>query len=186
MSLELLDLLRWIAIVFVGGVTYAPLGKTLASTLSLGGVAAYVMAYLMVAALIWLVFTLIRRMAGEKLLGSDTFGGYEYYMGMVAGGVRFLCILIFSMALLNAKPINRTELEKQRKDQIESLGAIYFPPFGYIQQDIFEKSICGQFARQHLAAQFIQVDPKQLNRPRSDTIYRTRQRDVDDAMGRGR
>jgi uncharacterized membrane protein required for colicin V production len=180
MSLELLDLLQWLAIIFVGGLAYAPLGRALADFAGMGGMGAFLLAYLLAAVGIKLLFLLVKRMTGEKLLGSDTFGGYEYYLGMLAGGVRFLCILMFGLALMNAKQVSRAELDQQIKDQKENLGSVYFPPYGTIQRSVFQTSVCGRAAKQYLAAQLIQVDPSVGGKPRNETIYRKHQRDLDE------
>jgi uncharacterized membrane protein required for colicin V production len=182
MSLELLDLLQWLAIIFVGGMAYAPLGNWLGELGGLRPVIAAVVAYLLVAVGIKLLFLLLKRMTGEKLLGSDTFGGYEYYLGMLAGGVRFLCILIFGLALLNAKQVTNVELDRQIKAQKESLGSIYFPPFGAIQRSILQRSVCGPLVGQYLTAQLIHVDTSAVGRSRNETIYRTRQRELDEVV----
>jgi uncharacterized membrane protein required for colicin V production len=180
MSMELLDLLQWLAIIFVGGLSYAPFGKALADLIGIGALGAYLLAYLLVALGIKLVFLLLKRMTGEKLLGSDTFGGYEYYLGMVAGGVRFLCILMFVLALMNAKQVTKAELDRQIKDQKENLGSVYFPPFGTVQRSVFQDSACGRMVKQYLAAQLIQVDPTVGSKSRNETIYRRHQRDLDE------
>jgi uncharacterized membrane protein required for colicin V production len=180
MSLELLDLLQWLAIIFVSGMAYVPLGKALADSANLGALSAFVLAYLLVAACLKLLFLLLKRLTGEKLLGSDTFGGYEYYLGMVAGGVRFLCILMFVLALMHAKQVSKTELDSQLKDQKENLGSVYFPPYGTIQRSIFQESACGRAVQQYLAAQLITVDPSVGRTSRNETIYRKHQRDLDE------
>jgi hypothetical protein len=122
-------------------------------------------------------------MSGEKLLGSDTFGGYEYYLGMVAGAVRFLCILLFILALLHAPQVSQAELDKQLRAQKENLGAIYVPPFGTIQRYILDGSITGRLVKQYLPAQLVCVDPSAGSGRRGETIYRTREREVDEVIG---
>jgi uncharacterized membrane protein required for colicin V production len=180
MSLELLDLLQWLAIIFVSGLAYAPFGTMLADVARIGAVSAYVLAYLLVAVGIKILFVLLKRLTGEKLLGSDTFGGYEYYLGMLAGGVRFLCILMFGLAVMHAKQVTKTELDRQIRDQKENLGSVYFPPFGTIHRSVFQQSVCGRAVKQYLAAQLIQVDTYVGGRSGNETIYLKRQRELDE------
>jgi uncharacterized membrane protein required for colicin V production len=183
MSVELLALVQWLLIIFLGAMAYDPLGRALADFTSLGPVFSFVTAYLLVAAGIKIVFVVLKRMTGEKLLGSDTFGGYEYYLGMVAGGVRFLCILLFALALLNAPQVSQVELDKQLRAQKENLGAIYFPPFGNVQRYILDGSITGRLVKQYLPAQLIHVDPSAGSGPSGETIYRAREREVNEVIG---
>jgi hypothetical protein len=89
---------------------------------------------LLVAGGIFGLFLALKRYVGRKLFGSDVFGAAEYYLGMVAGAVRFFLILIFALALFNAPQISDAELAKRIAAQNDSLGAIYFPPFGSIQR----------------------------------------------------
>ena len=105
MSLELLSVLQWLMIVFVAAITCEPFGKMLADLSGISPVLTYTAAYLLAAILIKIVFIMIRRMAGEKLVASDVFGNFEYYLGMTAGLIRFACITLFVMALLNAQSV---------------------------------------------------------------------------------
>jgi len=183
MSLELLAVMQWLLIIFVGAMAYDPLGRALADITGLGATVAFVTAYLSMAVGIKIVFVVLKRMTGEKLLGSDTFGSYEYYLGMVAGGVRFLCILLFALALLNAPQVSKAELDKQLRAQKENLGEIYFPPFGSIKSYILDGSITGRLVQQYLPAQLIHVSSYTGGGRGGENIYRTREREVDDAIG---
>ena len=49
-----------------------------------------------------IVFTALKRKYNPKLEGSSFFGGNEYYWGVVAGLVRYLCLMLVALALLNA------------------------------------------------------------------------------------
>jgi uncharacterized membrane protein required for colicin V production len=183
MSVELLAVMQWLLIIFVGAMAYDPLGRVLVDFTGLSTLFCFVTAYLLVAAGFKGVFIVLKRMTGEKLLGSDTFGGYEYYLGMGAGGIRFLCILVFFLALLNAPQVSNAELEKQLRTQRDDLGEVYFPPFGSIQRSVLDGSLTGRTARHYLARQLIHVDPSAGSGQSGETIYRTRQREVDDVIG---
>src|SRR6266545_2231909 len=113
MSSELLSVIQWLAIVFLGAMACGPVGKWLAELSGFSPVTTYITAYLLAALVIKIVFWMIKRMAGEKLVGSDVFGNLEYYLGMIAGGVHFTCITIFALALLHAKPVNAEHLAAQ-------------------------------------------------------------------------
>jgi uncharacterized membrane protein required for colicin V production len=181
MSLELLTVLQWLAIVFLGGLACDPFGRMMAEFSGLNPTLTYITAYLLTAIGIKVLFVLIRRIAGEKLVTDAVFGNMEYYLGMAAGTVRFACILVFAMALVNARVVTDEQLDAQLKYQKDWAGSIYFPPFGVIQRNIFKESITGRAVKQYLSAQLINVDPSAAGAP-TETIGKRREREVDDVM----
>src|SRR5438874_6438005 len=181
MSLELLSVLQWLAIVIVSAIACAPLGKMLADFMVISPVVTYSAAYLFTAIAIKFLFYMIRRMAGEKLVSGTIFGNLEYYLGMVAGLVRFACIVVFGLALLNAKQVTKAELEAQLKYQQDWAGSIYFPPFGSIQRAVFEESLSGKAVKQYLSGQLINVDPK-AGSVAHENIGRQREREINEIM----
>jgi uncharacterized membrane protein required for colicin V production len=179
MSLELLSVFQWLAIVFVGAMICGPLGKLFADFSGISPVLTYITAYLLAAIAIKLFFVMIRRMAGEKLMSGEVFGNLEYYLGMLAGLIRFACIILFFLALLSAKQVTKAELAAQLKSQQDWAGSIYFPPFGSVQQAIFEESLSGRTVKQYLSDQLINVDPSAGGGAR-ETIGRRREREVNE------
>ena len=113
----------------------------------------YITAYLLTAIGSKVFFFLVRRMTGEKLVSKAVFGNFEYYLGMGAGVARFACILLFGLALLNAKQYTKAEIKAKLEHQQDWAGSIYFPPFGVVQQTIFEESLTGRAVKQFLSAQ---------------------------------
>jgi hypothetical protein len=104
---------------------------------------------------------------------------------MVAGAVRFCCILLFFLALMHAQPINEKELAAKLKAQKEDLGSIYFPPFGDIQKSIFEESAVGKLVKDNMRSQLINVDT-QLAKNNRDNIGQMRMKDVNEIIDRKR
>src|SRR5438128_124874 len=111
MSMELLSLLQWLVIVFGGAMACGLLGKSLADLSGINPVVTYITAYLLAAIVVKILFVMIKRMAGEKLVSGELFGKLEYYLGMLAGSVRFACMILFVLALLNAKQVTKAELQ---------------------------------------------------------------------------
>jgi len=179
MSLELLSMLQWLSIVFVGALACDPFGRMMAEFSGLNPTLTYITAYLLTAIGIKVFFVLIRRMTGEKLVSKAVFGNLEYYLGMSAGVVRFACILLFGLALLNAKQVTKAELDAQLKYQKDWAGSIYFPPFGDIQKAVFEESLTGRAVKQFMSAQLINVDPSAAGVP-TETIGKRREREVEE------
>jgi|SRR5947207_14944 len=182
MSLELLSVLQWLLMVFVAAMACVPFGKMLSDFSGISPWITSLTAYLLVAIAIKIVFFFIKRMSGEKLLSAEIFGRLEYYLGMIAGMVRFACITLFVLALLNAKQISKKELEAQLKYQKDWAGSVFFPPFGSIQKAIFEESLSGRAVKEYLSGQLINIDPSAGSGVPRETIGRRREREVDEIM----
>jgi hypothetical protein len=130
-----------------------------------------------------MVFGWIKRAAGEKLVGSDVFGNSEYYLGMMAGGLRFACYLIVGMALLNAKNVTTEQRVAMARMQQENFGDISLPTIGSIQQTVFAGSASGQFAKRFLAGQLIVPDAADPGARPMDTLGRQRERAISEILG---
>jgi uncharacterized membrane protein required for colicin V production len=180
LSEELLDVIQWVAIVVLGAIFYRPVGQALNAATRLPPFYANVFSYVVIALTIKLLFGVFKRAAGEKLVQSDAFGPFEYYLGMIAGVVRFFCILLFALSFLHAKYISDSERAATAKMQADNFGSISFPTFGSLQHTIFYESISGQFIRKNLRAQLVQ--PSRGGFIGHDTIGRRRQDAVEEVL----
>ena len=158
MSQELLIFLQWAAIVIVCAVTYQPLGDWLFLTAHmLSRLIFYIIAYVLSASLVSSAFVLVKRLLGGKLIGSDTFGKWEYYFGMPAGMLRFFCMLLTGLAVLNSRLYTPQEIQADRAYQMKNFDSEFFPKLYQIQAGVFEKSLSGKLIKQHLA--FLLIKP---------------------------
>ncbi len=158
MSEEFLSLIQWLAILIVCGVTYEQGGKLIERFAPmLGPLTCYLFAYVGGALLILLVFAAIKRSLGGKLLGSDIFGRSEYYLGMASGLVRWTCILLAGLALLNARYFSPMEVRANQKFQDDVYGSDFFPTLQSVQSTVFEKSLTGPWIKQNLG--FLLIKP---------------------------
>ena len=158
MSEEFLSLLKWLAVVVGCAVLYAPLGQMFASSSSVFSMlSCYLMAYFAAALVIFILFALLKRGVGGKLLGSDIFGRAEYYLGMGSGLVRFGCIMIASLALLNARAFDVAEVKAMENFQNREFGSNYFPTLHSVQAAVFERSLTGPWIRENLG--FLLIKP---------------------------
>ena len=62
---------------------------------------------------------------------------------MIAGVVRYSCILIFGLALLNARLYSPKEISDDLKFQNDVYGSNFFPKMYSIQADVFKNSFAG-------------------------------------------
>jgi uncharacterized membrane protein required for colicin V production len=158
MSGGLIPLLRWLCIVFICAAAYEPLGRlfyqsgSIFSTLS-----CYLLAYVGSALIIVATFIGIKRALGGKLLGTDVFGTTEYYFGMGSGLVRFACIVLAFLALLNARLYSTAEIKAREKYVNDVYGKDYFPGLQVLQSTVFEKSLTGPWIKENLS--FLLIKP---------------------------
>lgn len=157
MSQELLPLFKWIFLIGVCSIAYEPLGLWLAPLLGVGKLFAFIFAYCLIAMLITFVFVGIGRSLGEKLKGSDAFGKGEFYLAMPAGVVRFACITLALLALLNARYYTTAEVKALEKFQNENYGSNFFPTLSSVQDDVFMRSFLGKQIKAHLS--FLLIKP---------------------------
>ncbi len=180
MSQELLDVLQWLLIVVVAALGYKHLGDLLSDYTHMGPLAAYITCYVGIAVVIKLIFSAIKRAVGEKLVQADTFGGMEYYLGMVAGCIRFGCVLLVGVSLLHAKFISLGERMANRKMQSDNFGTISFPTLASVQDEVFKGSSSGKFIRRHLREQLIHPTPAGSG----PSIKLPHERDLEEVLGK--
>jgi uncharacterized membrane protein required for colicin V production len=182
MSEEILSLAQWISIVLAGSFFYETLGRSLARATGMNLAYSFFVSYAGIALAVKLLFTLVKHWLGEKIVGSDTFGGSEYYLGMIAGVIRFACILLTFLALMNAPYYSDAERAAENKKQADNFSDIRFPTFATVQQDIFVGSFTGQWLRTN--APFLLIQSVADNRPQGEGIGKQRQREVESIFNR--
>src|SRR6476659_6004078 len=158
MSQELISLVKWLTILFVCAVAYEPVGAFFGqSTTLFSSLSCYLMAYIGAALVIILLFAAINRALGGKLLGSDVFGGAEYYLGMGSGLIRFICILLVGLAVLNARYYTPQEVKAEMAFQNDVYGSHYFPTLHSVQSTVFKTSLTGPWIKENLS--FLLIKP---------------------------
>lgn len=171
MSVELVPMLQWIAIVIAGAAFYRPLGDMLAQSSPMSHIFCYIALYLVIAIVVKSVFSLIKKGAGGKLVENNVFGSGEYYLGMFGGAVRFACILLAALALMNARLYTPYEVAKVRAADVDLYGSTFFPRFSEVQQGVFKESFLGSLIKKH--AEFLLIAPtkpenKDIERRKTD------------------
>ena len=107
--------------------------------------------------MIFLLFVGIKRVLRGKLVGSDIFGRTEYYLGMGSGLVRFSCMLLAALALLNARYFSPTEVRAMEKFQDDVYGSNFFPTLHSLQATVFNRSLTGPWIKDNLG--FLLIKP---------------------------
>ncbi len=183
MSEELLDVIKWGLIIVVAGAAYLPLGKMLSQLSVFSLLSSYLFVYVGVAALIFALFGFIRSKVGGKLASAEIFGNAEYYLGMMAGGFRYLCVILVGMALLNARLYSEADIRASIKYQDDNFGSHFFPTLPDIQQEVFKSSLCGKAIHTFIPVVLIKSTPSSSKDIRG-TGTRVRARELEEVLDR--
>ena len=181
MSGECLPTLQWAALVLLSALLCDPLGRWLYFTLNVDLIFGLILAYLVTAIAVIFAFSMIKRSVGEKLVGADLFGRLEYYLGMLAGMVRCVLVIVFLLALLNARLYSDADLAASARFQKDFEG-IRFPTIGSIQQDVFKKSFSGKNLKRY--APFLLIRATAPGGNSQETIGKRQEKEINSIIGR--
>ncbi len=183
MSQEFLDFLMWLGIVFGAALGYKPISSFLVKTTGLSLLWAQVLGYFAIILVCLIVKSILDRLIQDKITEWDLFGGLEYPLGMVSGAIRFLCMLLMVLALLNAKLIPEQERQAELKKQEQELGSIYFPTLGQVQYTVFNDSFFGRLVKKHLSWMLIEGVPSG-EKQKTEDLKSKKQETIDKIIGK--
>jgi uncharacterized membrane protein required for colicin V production len=184
MSEELLDIIKWALILVAAALLYAPIGQFLSGVSFFSLLSCYVGVYALIVLSMMLLFSMIRRSVGDKLVGSDTFGNAEYYMGMMAGMFRYACIILVGMAFLNARYYSPAEVQAKSKYQQDNFGSSFFLTLPDLQKEVFVNSLTGRMAHDYLSVALIRPTAGSTRDLQDDSIARRREGAINDIMNK--
>jgi uncharacterized membrane protein required for colicin V production len=185
MSQELLPTLQWLAIVIVCGMFYWSLSPTIHQYAQFGTLWSNITAYFLIAVGIHLIYMWFKQMLATKLVEKDPFGRAEFYLGMTAGVVRFACMLLVAMSLMNSYVETAAELAQTEKFQKDNFSDIRFPTYGEFQQDVLFKSFTGNLVETQLKPILLaSVAPTKTEK--KDSMAQKKNQEIDDILGSGK
>jgi uncharacterized membrane protein required for colicin V production len=158
MSKEILPLFLWLVMVLAGAFLYKPVAQLLVSYAGLKSVTStFLIAYFIIAFVVFLMFSFLKRIFKEKLGGNNFFGSSEYYLGMISGFIRYACILIFFMALLNAPYYSAADIQAKKDYNarwfgggLQGYSGNYIPDLQSVQESVFKTSLIGPHLKDYL------------------------------------
>ena len=164
MTKEIVPTAEWLILVVAAGLGYSLLAHVYTSSCHMSVLLSAVLGYLTIALVVFLVFTAIKKTLVPRLTGSSIFGSAEYYLGMLSGMIRYACIVIFFLALINAKHYTAAEIAaKQAYNQRWYGGGLYsgnyIPDLRNVQDGVFKESFSGQYIKDYLGMMLIQTGP---------------------------
>jgi uncharacterized membrane protein required for colicin V production len=162
MAKELLPLLQWLLLVSVCGLVYPVIARLCVNYFGWGKPISAVAGYLALALVIFFIFAILKQKLTERLVAGNFFKGSEYYLGMMAGLIRFACALVFVLALMNAPVYSAAEIAAHNAYVARTYGGgqagfsgDFFPTFQSIQEQVFKKSFTGHCIKDHLGVLLI-------------------------------
>jgi len=164
MSKEFLPLLEWLLAIVLATLFYSKATDILVNVAGMKRSAgAYVTAYLTLVMIVFFVFYFIKYSLKPKVGGSSFFGGAEYYLGMAGGMVRYACIVILFLALLNAPIYSQADVAAIKAYNKKNYGGglydgNYLPNIPSIQHSVFEESFLGRYIRDYCGVILIHAD----------------------------
>ena len=175
-SLELPGMIKWVCLMLVCAVVYKPAGLLISGVGDFDLLPCFLSAYLGVALLMFLLFSILERRLLPRLMENDFFGRGEYFLGMGSGLFRFASMLLVGLALLNAREFSPLEVRAMEKYQEENYGSDIFPGLHTLQEAVFEHSFSGSFIKDDLG--FLLITPTETNQkqPRNDAPKQTSKR----------
>src|SRR5208283_5059791 len=170
MSKEILPLLKWVSLVLVCGIWYPMAAQLLVNTAELGRVPSNIFGYLLLAFVIFIVFAILKWLLASRKTENNLFGGGEYYLGMLSGMIRFACMLLAVLALLNAPYYTAAEIKKHDAYVKRWFGGglysgDYFPSMHTVQEQVFTKSFTGPYIKDYLGPLLIEIAPPPAAKP---------------------
>jgi uncharacterized membrane protein required for colicin V production len=181
LSQELLPTFQWLGIVVAGGMIYWSFSPLIRQYTQFTVLWSNIAAYLLIALGVHLIYLWFKQMLAAKLVEKDPFGRAEFYLGMLAGIVRFACMLLVGLALMNSYVETAAELAQAEKFQKDWFSDIRFPTYGEFQQDVLFKSFTGNLVESNLKSVLIAsvTGPKAQKK---DSIAQKRNQEIDDIL----
>ncbi len=187
MTKEILPVSLWLTIVIGGAFGYKRLGDLFIQSgivKSLFGKSVgeetitYISSYLIIAGAVFTVYSFIRRRLAPKLEGSNAFGSSEYYFGMISGALRYICIVFFVLAMLNAPYYTQADIQAAKAYNNRNFGGglagfsgDFFPTVSETQISIFKDSQTGPFIKDNLSVLLIDTGSYVAPDAHNATIY---------------
>ena len=165
MTRELGPTLQWLSVVIAAGLAYGLLAGFYASQCGLRSkLASALLGYMTITAVLLLIFTPIKQTLNKRAENGGVFGGSEYYLGMFSGLVRYASMIIFALALLNARSYTAAEIAATKAYNQRWYGGgmysgDYMPDLHTAQDAVFKQSFSGPYIQNYLGMVLIQTGP---------------------------
>ena len=180
MSRELLPAFQWVALVLVCGLGYSLVARIFRNATGLNQLTSDVLAYLLLASVVWVLTSIPKHKFADRLAVSNFFGASEFYLGMLVGMIRFACILLAALALLNAPFYTTADIaahaayvQRWYGGGVQGYSGDFIPSLQSVQEQVLEKSFVGPCVKKYLRPLLInteQPDAKKSSAPQTQPV----------------
>jgi uncharacterized membrane protein required for colicin V production len=165
MTRELAPTLQWVTVVLVAGLVYPFVANFFVADCGIRSkLWSALLGYMSIASVLFLAFVPIKNALKKRAENGGIFGGSEYYFGMCTGPVRYAFMIMFVLALLNAKSYTAAEIAaKKAYNQRWYGGGLYsgdyMPDLHTAQTSVFKDSFLGPYIQNNLSILLVQSGP---------------------------
>lgn len=164
MTKEILPTVQWLIVIIAAGLAYGLVAQVLSNSCGLSKLWAGICGYLTIALVVFIIFSAIKKALLPRLTGSNVFGSAEYYAGMPSGMIRYACMALFALALINARNYSEAEIIQQKIYNERWYGGgiysgDYLPDLHTMQDSVFKESFTGPYIKNYLGVLLIQTGP---------------------------
>jgi hypothetical protein len=164
MAKEMVPTVQWISVVVVSGFCYPMAAQLFINAAKFSKMTSCILSYLILAVVVYVIFSVINRKLTPRLTTSNAFGSSEFYLGMPAGMIRFACILLAALALLNAPVYSAAQVAEHNAYVARTYGGgqsgfsgDFFPTLQSIQEQVFKKSFTGPLIKEWFSPVLIDI-----------------------------
>jgi uncharacterized membrane protein required for colicin V production len=165
MTRELAPTLKWVTVVIVAGLAYPFAANFYVAECGIRSkLWSALLGYMSISGALFVIFIPLKDALKKRAENGGIFGGSEYYFGMCAGPIRYAFMILFVLALLNAKSYTAAEVAaKKAYNQRWYGGGIYsgdyMPDLHTAQTSVFKQSFLGPYIQTDLSVLLVQSGP---------------------------
>ncbi|HEV2328164.1 MAG TPA: CvpA family protein [Verrucomicrobiae bacterium] len=162
MTRELAPTVQWVTVVLVAGLVYPYLADCYVHQCAIRSkLWSALLAYLSIAIVFFLAFIPLKDALKKRAENGGIFGGSEYYFGMCTGPIRYAFMILFALALLNARSYTAAEIAAKKAYNERWYGGglysgDYMPDLHTAQTSVFKDSFLGPYIQNNLSVLLVQ------------------------------
>jgi len=138
-----LSFIQWLCIALPGGLMGGLFGAGLRALFGAGPFWSQIIGYSLWILLVCCVFGYLYSKGKDEAIDGDKFGRLEYPLGVLAGVLKGLFILLTVMSFLNGRVYTSQVIEASRANQIKEFGTTLFPTVPMLHHMAFNTSFSG-------------------------------------------
>ena len=157
---EHMGLLQWSLISLPGGNMAGALGAVFEGLFSTSLYWGQILGFVLWAAMVVGGFSFLASKGKFELGDGDTFGRFEYPLGILGGAIKNFCILLAVISLLNGRYYTAEQIAASRAAQVKEFGSALIPTPPLLSQNVFQSSFFGPKIKKYMSWAMLTPIPK--------------------------